>query len=316
MNQTVKTNRKSRASSLILAQITILLLIVFVAAGLMSLLLYRRSLHNLINESKDEIIGSIAEVVSSTHEFISELLLQFMGLSGFSVDDPVVTREFADALANKQLSSLQKAANDILGEMVESGLDGLDAIVVALPPTEPYNSEPLIIMSSSGSYMYGDLPYEIAEIGETGENDYKVFEDGIPELGLEGAHIVTSYRFNIGPGMSTLLYFDFKPIQEDVDSINSFYEKEMNQINITLLIVTICTVVVLVLTIFLFLSYLIRTRINRPIDELSAAAEQVMEGNLDVEVKIRDGEEFEGLKRAFNEMLRSISKIIDSLYSK
>ena len=37
---------------------------------------------------------------------------------------------------------------------------------------------------------------------------------------------------------------------------------------------------------------------------------------LGVEVEIRDGEEFEGLKRAFNEMLRSISKIIDGLYSK
>ncbi|MBN1288090.1 MAG: HAMP domain-containing protein [Actinobacteria bacterium] len=298
-----------------MAQITILLLIIFVAAGLLNLVIYRRSLHNLIDESKDKFIGSIAEVISSTHEFISTLLVDFMELRGFSVDNPDITREFANALLNRQLSSLQKAVNDILAEMVASGLTDLNAVVVALPPTEPYTSKPLIIMSSSKKYMYGVLPEEIAEIGETKERDYRVFEKGIPEMGFEGAHVVTAYRFKIAPNASTLMYYDFKPIQDDIDAIDSFYKKEMRQINLTLSIVIGCTVLVLVLMVFLFLSHLIRTRIIRPIDELSAAAEQVMEGNLDVEVEIRDGEEFEGLKRAFNEMLKSISKIIDGLFS-
>ncbi|MBN2167692.1 MAG: HAMP domain-containing protein [Actinobacteria bacterium] len=306
----------AKARSLILAQITVLLLIIFVTAGLLNLMLYRRSLHNLIDESKDKFIDSIAGVVSSTHEFISELLVQFMGLRGFSVDDPEIAREFANALLDRQLSSLQKAANDILAEMVESGLAGLDAVVVALPPTAPYTSKPLIIMSSNEKYIYSELPEEIAEIGETEKRAYRVFEKGVPAMGLEGAHVVTAYRFKIASNAATLLYYDFKPIQDDVDAIDSFYKTEMRQINTTLSIVIGCTVLVLILAVFLFLSHLIRTRISRPIDELSAAAEQVMEGNLDVEVEVRDGEEFEGLKRAFNEMLKSISKIIDGLFFK
>ncbi|MBN1288086.1 MAG: HAMP domain-containing protein [Actinobacteria bacterium] len=50
-------------------------------------------------------------------------------------------------------------------------------------------------------------------------------------------------------------------------------------------------------------------RITEPIDELADAAEQVIAGNLDMEVPVRRGEEFEGLKNAFNEMLRNIRKI-------
>jgi len=51
-------------------------------------------------------------------------------------------------------------------------------------------------------------------------------------------------------------------------------------------------------------------RITRPIDELSAAAEEVMEGNLDVEIEVRRGEEFEGLKRAFKDMVESFRRYI------
>jgi len=61
---------------------------------------------------------------------------------------------------------------------------------------------------------------------------------------------------------------------------------------------------------FFVLSYLIRRRITEPIDELAAAAEEVVQGNLEVEVKVHEGGEFEGLERAFKEMVESFRKYI------
>jgi nitrogen fixation/metabolism regulation signal transduction histidine kinase len=46
------------------------------------------------------------------------------------------------------------------------------------------------------------------------------------------------------------------------------------------------------------------------VDELSAAAKEVMEGNLDFEIEIYKGEEFEGLKYAFKELLDAFRSII------
>ena len=54
---------------------------------------------------------------------------------------------------------------------------------------------------------------------------------------------------------------------------------------------------------FFVLSYLIRRRITEPIEELAAAAGEVMEGNLDVEIKVHEGGNFEVLERAFKAMV-------------
>jgi len=61
---------------------------------------------------------------------------------------------------------------------------------------------------------------------------------------------------------------------------------------------------------FFVLSYLIRKRITEPIDELAATAEEVMQGDLEVEAKVHEGGEFEGLERAFKEMVDSFRKYI------
>jgi len=59
------------------------------------------------------------------------------------------------------------------------------------------------------------------------------------------------------------------------------------------------------------LIYLQGGRFTEPIDELSAAAERVMEGDLEVEITVREGEEFEGLKRVFRDMVDSIKRMIE-----
>ena len=74
--------------------------------------------------------------------------------------------------------------------------------------------------------------------------------------------------------------------------------------------VVVGTLIVLVLLTFLALSFLIRRQITRPANDLSAAAEQIMDGSLDVEIPIREGEELESLKHLFREMVEGFRMLI------
>jgi nitrogen fixation/metabolism regulation signal transduction histidine kinase len=99
-------------------------------------------------------------------------------------------------------------------------------------------------------------------------------------------------------------------MQEKIDSINAFYDSERNSISLTLGLVVLISIIVVALITFFLLNYLIRKRITEPVDELAAAAEQVMQGNLDVEITVHEGGDFEGLERAFREMVESFRKYI------
>ena len=82
-----------------------------------------------------------------------------------------------------------------------------------------------------------------------------------------------------------------------------------------MLIVIASFSLILFIVIFVVLSYLIRSRITRPIEELSEAAEKVIEGDFNVEVSVREGEEFANLKNVFNLMLKSMREFIARLIS-
>jgi hypothetical protein len=62
----------------------------------------------------------------------------------------------------------------------------------------------------------------------------------------------------------------------------------------------VISIIMIIIISFFVLSFLIHKRITEPIDELSAAAEQVMEGNLEVEVSVlsppRSVESYESLE--------------------
>ena len=46
------------------------------------------------------------------------------------------------------------------------------------------------------------------------------------------------------------------------------------------------------------------------LEELSEAAGRVMQGDLDVEIAVREGEDLAGLQRAFREMVESLRRLI------
>jgi nitrogen fixation/metabolism regulation signal transduction histidine kinase len=72
----------------------------------------------------------------------------------------------------------------------------------------------------------------------------------------------------------------------------------------------VISVFVVAIISFFILSLMLRKRITEPIDELAATAEEVMQGNLDVEVAVHEGGEFEGLEGAFKEMVEDFRRFI------
>ena len=84
-------------------------------------------------------------------------------------------------------------------------------------------------------------------------------------------------------------YVSVIPMQEKFDTINAFYDNGRQSLNIALGLVILVSVLAVTLITFFVLSYLIRRRITEPVDELAAAADEVMQGNLDVEIKVDEG---------------------------
>jgi len=154
------------------------------------------------------------------------------------------------------------------------------------------------------------LPDYIARAMKEGE-PYLLLDDGIPELNLEGSQLVTITK-TPSPFMPNydVINICVIPMQEKIDAINAFYAGERRSISLILGLVVLFSIIAVALIIFLLLNYLIRKRITEPVEELAAVAEQVMEGNLDVHITVHKGADFEGLERAFREMVESFRKYI------
>jgi methyl-accepting chemotaxis protein len=93
--------------------------------------------------------------------------------------------------------------------------------------------------------------------------------------------------------------------------INAFYDDERSSADLLLWLTVIISILAVAIISFFVLSSLIRKRITEPIDELAAAAEEVMQGNLDVEINVHAGGEFEALERAFKEMVEGFRAFLE-----
>lgn len=101
------------------------------------------------------------------------------------------------------------------------------------------------------------------------------------------------------------------PMQGHMDAINAFYDEKRNDLSLTLGLSVFLSVIAVIIVTFFVLNYLIRKRITEPIDLLASEAKEVMECNLDVDIKVHEGGEFQGLERAFKEMVTSIQRFIE-----
>lgn len=300
------SDRFRRKRSGILFLITGLIVVVFIAFGLVSMLLFRSSEERLIGKSIDRMIETEMQNLVSASSYIAELLLPAFEerIGGAS------PTELVKALLNKELSEGQTFIIEEMKRMVASGLFELESVSIVMPPS-PLNAEPLVIAASDESLIYEwAVPGYVMDIIEEG-GGYIYREDGFPEFGLQGPHAVIADA-QISPTSGTEVgYLFVKPMSEEVAEIDAFYDEERNRTSTMLWLTLAVSVLAAAAISFFVLSLLIRKRITRPIDEIAATAEEVMEGNLDVEVAVHEGGEFEGLERAFKEMVESFRRFIE-----
>ncbi len=289
----------------ILWEITILMTVVFIAYGLLTYFVFRSSENRLINKSIDKLKQTEAENISSSYDYIMK-----MYVPGFTTEAAIADlQDVVQSLTTRQPPQVQLYVSDELQKMIDSGLLGLtDSIFIF--EDFPGMQEPFVFASSDGSLVWKwEVPdYVNQAINEGGS--YIWMEDGIPELGLQGEYLIVietlqlpTYGLNAG-------LVGIKPMHEEIAAIDDFYSQDKRTTNLVLLLLVIGSIVVIALITFFFLSYRIRTRITEPIEELSTAAEQVMEGDFDVHITIRAGEEFEQLKRAFQAMVEEWVRLL------
>ncbi len=294
-----------RKRSRILLQITVLIVVVFVAAGLASFFLFRGSQHRLIQRSVGKLIDTQAFDFSSTYEVVTDFIAAEFE-SRFA--DPKVIERFVVSVLSKELSPEQEDLNRRFEDMVAAGLNGMELMATVIPPGV-FSDDAVVVASNDPSLIYQwKMPAYIVESFEKGRL-YIYCEDGIPELGLTGEQLLLLNEY--GEGQQTIWFMAVRPMARDVREIRSFFNEEARKTNLMLAMVIALSVLGIIIITFFILNRLIRKQITEPIDELSAAAEKVMEGDLEVEIEVREGEEFEGLKRIFKEMVDSIKLMIE-----
>jgi nitrogen fixation/metabolism regulation signal transduction histidine kinase len=301
-----KDSRSRKKRSRILYEITGLIVVILIISGLVTFFLVRDSQNKLIDKSIDKIIETEASNMTSTLDYVvaAELAKNTNVLTG------VNAQQVISDMAQKKMTDLQRWSDQGMKTMVGGGLFNLEFISIIVPPSA-FTKEAYVMISSDESKVYEwKVPDYIVQAMQA-ETPYLLREEGLPELGLEGTQLILMDKQEnpIMPGF----YFYFVsviPMQDRIDSINAYYNQERGSVSLTLELSVFLSIIGVVIVIFFLLSYLIRKRITRPIDELAAEAKEIMEGNLDVDIKVHEGGEFQGMEQAFREMTESIRKYI------
>jgi len=297
-----QASKHGHARSAIIVRITILISTVIILSTMLTILLVRNSQRHLADKCTDCLLQTVAGNVSNSYNYIAQILMPRYIEQSLELD----MEEFASAMLNGELSGVQETLNHDLAEMLDSGFLGVDRFMVVIPPSAMI-PEPMVWACDEPALVYNwEVPgYMASTIAE--DSPYRWMEEGIPELSLEGGYLITQGKLEnpFIPGF-VVSYFGFKPMQDEMDAARSFFDDEENSANTMLVLFMAGFMLVILLVIFLLLNHLIKKRVIGPMDQLSVAAEEVMQGNLDVEIEVREGDEFVDLKYAFKEMIQGL----------
>ncbi|MBN2168164.1 MAG: HAMP domain-containing protein [Actinobacteria bacterium] len=324
MAEEKRSSGSRRAGSKILIQIISLIIIICIGSGIISFLIFGSAQNRVIQNSKDKLVEYSGNMMCSTSRYVTSMMTDIFLLETPGASAQSITNELAAGFSQQIVTPVQKSIDSMLAQLVEDGFNNSNMILYALPPESGAGYRSMIVMSSEEEYIYTELPDELRELAtmkepenETGQkrvddwNSYELFKRGIPELGLEGEYLVSAYVYTPDPSGMDLWFFKFSSVQDELAAIDSFYASERSKINKLLILLLVISTLGTVVIIALVLGYLIRRNITYPIDELEETAEKVMDGDLDVQVPVKKGEEFEELKTAFNNMLASLRHLIN-----
>ncbi len=289
----------------ILWEITLLVTAVFIIYGLSAYFVFRASENRLIDKSVEKLKQTEAENISSSYRYLMELYLPQFTQAGAEAD----LREVVESLATREPAGIQLQLSEELRKMIDSGLLGL-SLNIFIFEDFPGLDEPFVFASSDPSMVWDwEVPdYITGSIDEGG--GYVWMEGGIPELGLEGERLIVVAPLSLPAYGLTAGLAGVKDMRGKVAAINDFYHQEQRSTDLILLLLVLLGIAVISIITFIVLAYLIRIRITEPIEELSRAAEKVMEGDLDVHITVRAGEEFEQLKAAFKSMVEEWGRLL------
>lgn len=307
MNENRSKGGKRRSG--ILWRMTVIVAALFVVSSIVSLVFYIRSTNKMVESSKEKLVKTQAQDMASTFRFVTDEISNSM-IEKYEKDD-IKPSDLAGSILSKKPLQFMVEAGDMLKEFEKNNMLDTDVFVAAIEPIPPYLDESLILISNRDDLTFTEPPESVQEIlGNT--SHYGIIEDGVPEWGLEGTQLAVYQAVDKDVTEGVQIYaMGVRSIDDDLAEIDSYYEDEMWKVDIAMIIVLVISLIAVLLVTFFVFRYLITSRITAPIEELSSIAESVMEGDLDVEVPIRKGEEFESLKKAFNEMLRSIRDVIN-----
>jgi methyl-accepting chemotaxis protein len=296
----------SRRRSRTLYQITLLVVAVFIVSGLVTYFVYNRSQNRLLNKSKAKLLQMEVNSVYSLASYSIDFLI-YLGQDKLKELDP---QSLLAAAGEGRLTPGQEYLNRMLKAMVDSGFMGLKAAVVIIPPSETIPVEQIIAASNPDLvYKRGVVPDDLTRAISDGKR-YMWAKDGVPALGTHANSLVVTKEADLNGAGFKVGLVTVKPMDGDIAAINRFIDPKKSEGSRNLALLTVISVVVMSLLTFGFLAYLIRKRITKPIDELSALSREVLDGNLDVEIPMRKGEEFAGLKLAFKTMVKNFKVMI------
>jgi nitrogen fixation/metabolism regulation signal transduction histidine kinase len=321
MNDGGKTSSMGRKRSRILYRITALVVALMITSGVVIFLFVNDGYNRMIEKSVDKVVEEKGEVIDTGMEYMAEVeAKEILGdLQQYTAEELL---EMSRRTMSGEPGGMFLKSQERLKKLVEEGTMGVELIIEVLLARPPIITESGIMVASDDRLMErdenGKPKYQVPEVViatiadiEEGGESYRYLEDGIPEIGLEGKYLMCLYDLSqLSPVLTGAWGINFVSMEDAVADINAFYGSEKDRAIVIIAVVVGVSVVLAILITFFVLSVLIRRQITAPIEELSAAAEQVMEGDLDVEITVREGEEFEGLKRAFKEMVESIRKYI------
>jgi HAMP domain-containing protein len=286
--------------------ITALVVLVFLIFGVMTLFIFYGSQQRVISESKDQLVQTECENAYTAGESLMPFVSQvaFEKLGNLNVEDLIAI------ISGSGITDAQKQIDATLQGFIDNGLLGLQKILVLSPPI-PASTEDWILVVANDDSLVGRWTVPRSLIDKiNADGNYLYDEAGFPDLGIEkdGLMFIVPYHAPQGP-MGYVV--GVKSIQDSVAKIDGFVTHEKRNTTLVFSLAMIgCLLFIIIITLFI-LGYLIRTRITKPIDDLTATAEKVMEGDLSSDVEVHSGGDFESLEHAFKEMLATIRMILE-----
>lgn len=311
MSESSSKNVSSRKSgrSRIRFLMTVLILAVFLIFGAVAFLLLFGSQNRMASKSKDQLIQMVCQDAASSARSLMPFVEQAFFVNG--TDNAAFQRDLPKILAH-ELTDGQKAADAAIKDMVDQGILNAKYILVIHPPEPPVSTTTEVILSNDESLVYNwTVPDDLIE-GIKDGSQYIYEPNGIPDLGIEkdGLFVIAAHY----PGLTSGVVngaVGVTSIEDRVNEIDAFLGTEQRNTRLIFALVMLGCLIIVFLITYVILSRLIRNRITKPIDELAVAAADVMEGKLDVDIKVNKGGDFEVLEQAFKEMVDSVHMMVE-----